>query len=486
MIQFTETIPTLLNQETDSFEQRDPDTYLASRIGFCPRQLYLSKLGLNASGADTGKYRIANLIQNYLEDQIHNQYPGLEVGVSCLLNEGPLQFVGRCNLVDSTDDIVYLLKVRNGWYKFSPPVDRHIDQLQIYLNSLSIDNGKIVYISKNNLADVREYPGQNAEQDYVSFDECRYTTLVEKATTIREAIWNEGIATSADEIPFSGCGCYFCQSEDLAFQDPSAVETTHDQEDPTSLQTTAERPATSNTDVTAAESNPQQPQESGDSKRQANPDGPVLKSSEYHVPTDLRQQEIWVVWDGEHKRALAPWQEGSMYPCKWAASKECDPRRPYKTAQMVAELPIEQIHESWPFPDDSALPADIFPAILLPHDPSGKPVTFVDFDDVRDPQTGTVTTEAGELISALGGYTEVSRSGRGLHVYVRSGLPEQMGMFCGQLAAGGTIEIYDHGRFTGGTWKHVEGTPVDSLPYAGETISTIVNRYASDGEVTPG
>jgi hypothetical protein len=221
---------------------------------------------------------------------------------------------------------------------------------------------------------------------------------------------------------------------------------------------------------------------STDRGKQENGEGPTFVSEHYHIPSDLRNEHLWVVWDGEHKRALAPWQEGSMYPCEWAETKECNPRRSFETAQMVAELSVEQIHESWPFPESTELPAEVLPAVLLPHHPTESPVTFVDFDNVRDPETGEITNEVAQLVNALNGYTEVSRTGTGLHVYVKGGLPERMGMFCGELAQGGNIEIYDHGRFTGGTWQHVTGTPKDALPDAEGTISSVIARYTPAAE----
>lgn len=181
--------------------------------------------------------------------------------------------------------------------------------------------------------------------------------------------------------------------------------------------------------------------------------------------------------DGRSKVALAPWQTATMYPCEWAASKDVDPRREFEKATMVAELPVPAIHRSWPFPDGDTLPEAVLPAVLLQHEPPEPPVTFVDFDDVRDPETGEVPFEVAELVDTLGGYAEVSRSGTGLHVYVRGGLPAGVGSFIAPLSDRGTVEIYDHARFTGGTWRHIEGTPMDAVPEAEDVIHDIVAEY---------
>jgi hypothetical protein len=85
---------------------------------------------------------------------------------------------------------------------------------------------------------------------------------------------------------------------------------------------------------------------------------------------------------------------------------------------MVADLPVNEIHAAWLFPDGDDLPDRVEPAVLLPHDPPKPPIAFVDFDDVRDPETGTVPGEVNALISMLGGYTELSRSEQGVYSHV--------------------------------------------------------------------
>jgi primase-polymerase (primpol)-like protein len=51
------------------------------------------------------------------------------------------------------------------------------------------------------------------------------------------------------------------------------------------------------------------------------------------------------------------------------------------------------------------------------------PYTFVDLDGVRDPETGRIETWAQEIIDRLDSYTEVSSSGRGVHVLVEAHTP---------------------------------------------------------------
>jgi len=207
------------------------------------------------------------------------------------------------------------------------------------------------------------------------------------------------------------------------------------------------------------------------------PESAIYEDGLQFVVAIVGDLDIWVVWDGRSKVALAPWQADTMYPCEWAASKDVNPRRGFQKAKMVAELPLREIHRAWPFPDGEDLPEAVHPAVLLPHDPPDPPLSFVDFDDVRDPETGEVSDEVATLVDALDGYTEVSQSGTGLHVYVRGRLPEGTGAFATSLSQRGALEIYDHSRFTGGTWRHVAGTPLDKVPEATDVLEAIVFQY---------
>lgn len=201
----------------------------------------------------------------------------------------------------------------------------------------------------------------------------------------------------------------------------------------------------------------------------------------YHVPEPLKGYEVWVVWAPDlGKTARAPWQEGHMYPADWAEDGPHDPRTAYDRAASVASLSPEQIHTNWPFPPDDPLPSAVKPAVLLPPASAHAGLLFADLDDVREPATGAVTPEARAIVERLGGYAEVSRSGTGLHVWVRARLPDDLGKFIEPLEGSGQLEMYDRGRMTGGTWTHVEGTPRDAVPEAQDTVDTLVGEYATE------
>jgi hypothetical protein len=74
-------------------------------------------------------------------------------------------------------------------------------------------------------------------------------------------------------------------------------------------------------------------------------------------------------------------------------------------------------------------------------------ITFIDLDDVRDPDTGEVEPWARRLVNIFESWTEVSVSGEGLHIFVHGRLP---GPGLSNYLDGDPeqkIEVYDRGRF---------------------------------------
>ena len=81
------------------------------------------------------------------------------------------------------------------------------------------------------------------------------------------------------------------------------------------------------------------------------------------------------------------------------------------------------------------------------------PFCGVDLDDCRDPETGEIAPWAWQIVEALQSYTEISPSGRGLHVLVRATLPDHVGR------KRGAVEIYDAGRYFAVTGQRLAELP---------------------------
>jgi|GEM_PF-5721561 len=252
-------------------------------------------------------------------------------------------------------------------------------------------------------------------------------------------------------------------------------------------------------------------------------DNPVT-SAEWTIPPQLKVHDIWAIWTPEFgKQIMAPWQTGHCYPAAWGDQEHDRPETDFETAKMVADLPPSTVHESYPFPADDGeptIPDRLLPTIMLPHEPPTPPIMLVDFDDVRDPETGHVPPAVRDIVEDLDAYTEISQSGEGLHVFVRAALPGALGKFIGEIphresigeyselsispdgevldvrgatpesapnafedyplghALAGAIELYDHGRVVGATWDHVDGTPLQ-VPERQSLVDDLVERFES-------
>jgi putative DNA primase/helicase len=69
---------------------------------------------------------------------------------------------------------------------------------------------------------------------------------------------------------------------------------------------------------------------------------------------------------------------------------------------------------------------------------SGDPFTGIDFDNVRNPETGVVDGWVKEWLETFDGYAEVSPTGRGIHVFIK-------GTATARKSA--AIEVYSVERF---------------------------------------
>ena len=480
----THPTPLAAVEATDPNPGYSLSTIYASRAGYCRRHLYLSQLGLRADDGREGELEARRLIQRHLEAEIEQRCPQVAVSPTATCTDGGITWSASPTAVDYDAGVVYQLKPRNGWYKFHPPQDRHLDQLTVYMRAAGVDHGRLLYVNMADFLDTRTWPPPDHADDYVAFDADRYAAIVDRAVDVRDAILTHGVAARPGDVPFHRCGCYLCQEESLAFPtpDPDAGEWDQGVVGGASMPSAAMDGGTATAPAADHEPTPAGPPEVvGRVLEDADPAARVpVAPRGYVVPEMLKQRDIWVVYDSRRPIPKAPWETGTMYPVEWAADGDTDPRTSFEEASMVAELPPAELHRSWPFPSDDAvgLPDAVTPGVLLPHDPGQHPVTVMDLDDVRHPESGETTREAAAILEALGGFVEISQSGTGLHVFVRGGLPDGVAMAEGPLTAAGSIEIYESSRFIATTFRHAEGTPT-TLPDAAEAVAALARGYSN-------
>ncbi|BBL79307.1 hypothetical protein RxyAA322_11610 [Rubrobacter xylanophilus] len=164
--------------------------------------------------------------------------------------------------------------------------------------------------------------------------------------------------------------------------------------------------------------------------------------------TGLRDLRQWVCWRSEEqmgRKTKVPYS-----PSTGARARADDPET-WGTLSEARDAARERGYDGIGF---------VFTA--------SDPFCGVDLDSCVDPETGEVEPWAREIVEHLSSYTEISPSGRGLHVLVRARLPEG-----GRRK--GRVEMYDRGRFFTVTGRRMPGTP---RPIADrqERISTLHAR----------
>ena len=94
----------------------------------------------------------------------------------------------------------------------------------------------------------------------------------------------------------------------------------------------------------------------------------------------------------------------------------------------------------------------------------------IDIDGCRNPNNGKIEAEAMIIAREMRSYTEVSPSGKGLHIIVKGWLP-----FRGKQ--GDVLEIYGYGRYFTMTGQHYRPTPKIVKERDGELIKLIKKYY---------
>jgi putative DNA primase/helicase len=180
------------------------------------------------------------------------------------------------------------------------------------------------------------------------------------------------------------------------------------------------------------------------------------------IPDELKLPQQWVVWryepaPGKDKPKKRPYQPRTGHPAR------TDRPATWGTyAQALARFQYGGWHGlGFVFSTDD-------------------PYCGVDLDACRIPLTGEIAPWAWQIVADLASYTEISPSGRGLHILVKATLPEHIGR------KQGAVEVYDALRYFAVTGQRLADLPttieerqveIEALyatlsPADGETLST--------------
>ena len=166
-----------------------------------------------------------------------------------------------------------------------------------------------------------------------------------------------------------------------------------------------------------------------------------------NIPQELRKLDQWVVWQKGGKNAKRPYNARTGYPAK------VDDPNTWSTYEEAAGAVENGKWGGVGF-------------VFTEHDS----FCFIDLDDVIDPKTGDIDKETHSAITRFDSYTEISQSGRGIHIIIKGEKP-------GDRSRSERAEIYDRDRYaalTGDLWPEtpltVEKRQAELSDFYGETF----------------
>src|SRR5262249_26428531 len=122
-----------------------------------------------------------------------------------------------------------------------------------------------------------------------------------------------------------------------------------------------------------------------------------------NIPAELRARRQWVTWRSEPRPGGG---KPTKIPYNTRSGRRASSTNPQSWSSLDHALAVVSRYDGvgYVFVADDA-------------------IVGIDLDGCRNPDTGALTLWAIEIIGATRSYTEISPSGRGLHVFVRGRLP---------------------------------------------------------------
>ena len=97
---------------------------------------------------------------------------------------------------------------------------------------------------------------------------------------------------------------------------------------------------------------------------------------------------------------------------------------------------------------------------------------------------GKICDEAMDIVKKMNSWTEVSQSGKGLHIFIRGKKPTDKCRATPRTRTFKAIEVYDSGRYIAMTGNHLPNTPL-TIEYSQCGLNTLCVLYFPERESTP-
>lgn len=203
---------------------------------------------------------------------------------------------------------------------------------------------------------------------------------------------------------------------------------------------------------------------------------PTFESGTYPADCCTPTVEQWLTWkpaESDRKIPRAPYAHPSQ-PNRYVSAQNPSMWTDFETAaEWATKLPSHEL--AFTIRDREAFP--------------GEDRVLLDYDDVRDPDSGSVHPTVRDHIAWAGSYADVSPSGTGIHILCRGTLPDGVKTIADTLPGSdgfpdASIEAYDTSRFVAMTGRHLTSTPARTKP-AQALLDRLGDEYATVVEGTP-
>lgn len=193
----------------------------------------------------------------------------------------------------------------------------------------------------------------------------------------------------------------------------------------------------------------------------------------HNIPDELKPLKKWVVWrleDRQNKKG--EWKQTKVPYKSMIAGAATTRKDEWKTFNEAVDM----------FEDCKDLPKWSRGCRLEDVGFNGIGFVFtdedeymgIDWDHIRDKETGGIEAQYRDEIKALDTYVEVSQSGEGAHAILKGAMPGNR-----HRKINTPYEMYESGRFFVMTGNHLEGTPREIRESPKEAIQAIYEKIDS-------
>ncbi|ESS12801.1 MAG: hypothetical protein A07HR60_00271, partial [uncultured archaeon A07HR60] len=217
-------------------------------------------------------------------------------------------------------------------------------------------------------------------------------------------------------------------------------------------------------------------------------------------PAGLKDRDWWVNWvravrpeemvDNQPasdavptKQPIEPYNNGTARPALWNEAIP-DEEHPRTTFDTVVDWNGARLGRHLHGPERVVSNQVGIGVLLEPTaDSDGRPITLLDWDDVRRPETEEIHPVCAWALDKLDGYAEISQSSEGIHQFVYGDVPGSLRQFLRHIDTEPfvgddrpMIEMYSGTRLTAMTGRHVEGCG-DDIVDGQDLINSLCWRF---------